>query len=1590
MLKNPNLAPVNCMENTVADFHLYRRHLVDSLRYLLDATEVAEGAEVPPTYTRLAKFTRDLLGDSGSGSGESAVASGLVKEIEKLDALIGKADIARRSAGSNTIAPSDQGEFTRSSSVTCNANYLEGNPQLGYDALNSRYESLNYERRYLATSLCSISRLGFLSVEEIKHLVDLLSTNPTHPLLYYILTAIFLAFDPFDPSSRVGSSRQMLATDNSLLVYMAKKFAPSTSWKEPGLKATLLLKWTMFLTETRHNDASLEHRTGFTTEELETQVWNAVQGDAFGYLAYAVVHLQRKHGSVPAASLVNYPPAEQEQRETPPEDFKLTVISTFETLVRSLITHASSELRKIKQRQEDLVLASARTERNRIPSRFGSSLAPEADKASATPRQDIAMLYSFIGLLYAALPAERALQFWGAGPSSDSHHVTYLEYVESTSGRLPAFLQWAIWSTSVQDLTMLAALYDMLSGLAKGQQCSELAYNFMARGGEILPGRMGSSSSTGPSVSWTVIFSLLESWAASATNPRGQAQPQPLGISQSFGSLQNYAASPPAAQQVTIGPKDVLLSQSFLRLLSTVVTYSVAVRTAISGHAHFRAIPTLISLIPLGIPLELKGALFETLSAFCEPGAGAPGVEICKAVWTLMERLEVINVRAGSTSGFSMALATSKGVELELEQIESVHRLYPATIPFLKLLSTAIHTSKRMPLSDRAAGLEPSNTIPESLGQPYRIPGIGPFTSFVIDTVFANIPNREYAQPSDRWKTNDLCLCYIERALASFNLESLVTAPEDVPIKGESLVPLLIHPGYDIMKRLLTNSPLQSNLLTYIIEGVGGFEKEVPVEEPFFLTTMVRVLRIVHRVLEIQDIFLDVLIPLLSDFNNSSTFVGQVNSRSYFTRFDQALSFGPQYAPALATYMTFATYSEVVLLSIKIMTFLSTSTFFSNLVALVERSGDSDRILGGFMHVIGTESMEDVLEAEAVTEQITGAGAPDNSEISDPLKQATRLAALDLLIQDTASHRPYPNIAHFLLFGSVNGEYQIQDPHALGAQRTSIHVLLDLVNAGVPRSKGKRKERDQENAQVEPLFKSLPALAERCYNVVYQLCVHPRTSEFTMRYLRTREDFFARQLARVPSQAPLTLQEPPIQVIYGDGSRIITTVTSLSSFIRLRSFIFDLVALELHVLTSRNHFKGVLEILEILFGTDFEYEEEYDFPTFHEVGQSQMRIIDFFQSLTFEWSDSLSVEPVTLQFLAQFNLQACIRKDAAGCEIVDRIALLQLLAAANRALHAQGSIVTAAHGDQLSRETAYILESCAVENHRRKVSHSLISGFEAWRRLLDLALTKCFDRLPHDHRENMLFDLLHVLPAAIRSPHIEVSTAVLLSETVLSLITKLREDRQQHLILQSTGGDTESSSLPAERLYNILRNVLQGILDNNHLELVRGNLYAALINFIHLIGSSNGTQWVEAQRKGSSMSFSTFGRDSLISSSQALVPLDKVGQSQSYPSSLESGCLAVMKPTLERLVTAISRDAIDGTEVWKTVAFMLLDATVQLSGLEKQHIVLSVLNRHGILSNFVHGIKESDTRLQSVLKPDPGTFCNHLICLPSDCGLQTT
>ncbi|EPQ55766.1 hypothetical protein GLOTRDRAFT_115998 [Gloeophyllum trabeum ATCC 11539] len=1570
--ESPNLNAVAAVERAILLHHRRRRDLGECLRLIFEACEVADIQGSPRIYSAIRAFAREyvLPPRPDAKHDDLGLTHRIFNTLEALGTELAKAHNARQTATSNTVIV----------------------PEPAQEVLDVRCEYLKSERRTLATVVFLIARLGYYGPFDVQRAVEWLSNNPQHAITYYILAATLVSLDSVDPLTIGGQVRGILALDEDrqLLPYMKKKLDPATQWKEPGLKATVLMKWTLFLTEARQRNPELEDKDSFRTEQLETNIWNALQGDAFTYLLAITLRLQRTlRSSLPSsfAKQLRLPIDADGLAELPDPDFKLAILESFDALVRGLISSALSELRKIKQRQEDLLLTSSRTGRAPSGSRVHQSVRFAPSGEQRPPRNDIATLFAFIGVLYTALPPDTALQYWGAHPPQTTR-TPYIVLTEMRSPKLPSFLQWAVWSTQARDPDMSTALYDMLSGLSKGPQCAELAYNFMARGaGEIMPGfdlsasTSSSSYSSVPMVSWSTIFGILESWANAASNHRAPPSNPPAATQSSNQPWQQQQPAPPPPQQhhhqpLMLSAKDIYLADAFLRLLATTVTYSPPVRVAVCSNVQFRAIPTLLSLVPLPVPLELKGAIFETVAAFCLPGAGIQGVEICRNVWLVMERQEIIDVRGGAR----LNLAAVRGVQVELEEVESVHKLYPATIPFLKLLSTLIHTPKRVPLKVRMTDGAPIQTIPENLGSTYRFPGIGPFVSFVMDTVFSKIPDREYAKLTDRLQINDLCLCFMERCIASYELEGLLGMQEsDARMTPEALASFVIHPGFDIMKRLLTASPVQSTVLTFITECLDELDRGNKDHEPFLSSMIVRVLRIILRVLEIQDIYLDMLIPVLSEMD-AMPFAGVVPPRSYFQKLDQALAFSPQFVPPLAACVVHSSYPELAFLSVKILHSLASSSAFTNLAALIEKSSDSDRILDGYRRLMEADTAEDVELAEAAADQWTGAGAADTEDIPVSLSQATKLAAVDLFIENTQPGKRYPNIAHYLLLGGMGPDHHIQDPHALDGRATSIHVIFDMLTAGIPKVKGHHKERRRQQARhMNPLFIAQPGLAERLYHVVYELCSHTQTSDFTMRYLRTREDFFARQLAAVTFKVPTLEDDPFVEVVYTDGTRVTTTAPVLCSFLRLRSWIIDMAALELHVLTNKGHRRAASDLLEIVFGNDEAIFEGVDaeglnttvMGRFNDVGQSHSRIIEFLHSLDFDWSDSVAPEPIELQFLSQLNLLSCIRTDDSGCEVVDEAAVLSLLSDARRALNAQGKIITPTHVQQLAAETHYVLESCVVENHRRKVHYAVSAGYEAWRRLLDMTLMKCFTQLPHDNRENLLFDLLHALPMAIRSPNVEESTAVLLSEAILSCITKLREDRRHQIIVQSAGGDTEAGTLPLERLTALLRNILDIIMDTNSNEFIRGNLYAALINYQHLVTSKDSGSESDMRSLSASMLTSSITDVSLSSSQLPVVSQAASQKSRHGTATLSSVSLAVLKGTADRLTTVVARDAIDGNEVWKSIAFMLLDALVHMFRPEAHNNILTSLVRHGVLANVVRGIKETDLLLQSVLEPEP-------------------
>jgi nuclear pore complex protein Nup205 len=279
-----------------------------------------------------------------------------------------------------------------------------------------------------------------------------------------------------------------------------------------------------------------------------------------------------------------------------------------------------------------MVLATARTDHSRAAS---FSLYRQSQKIPSLNPVRISpcyIHYTFIGLLFAALPEERALQFWGSGLQQSSFRLAFQEPVESISGRHLAFSQWAVWSTPTQDLAILVALYDMLGGLANGQQCSELAYNLWQ---EVVGG-----FSRKYGVIYLRSFRLVDRhfWTPGFMGSQcGEStQPTPGSTSKTectfrpifpkFGSISSDVLAIRNRSQNSTSCS--IVSSSFVNSCHTFrcCLYHGMRTCSFQGYCHFAF------SYPLRISLELKGAIFEALAAFCRPDAGTAVVEICKAV----------------------------------------------------------------------------------------------------------------------------------------------------------------------------------------------------------------------------------------------------------------------------------------------------------------------------------------------------------------------------------------------------------------------------------------------------------------------------------------------------------------------------------------------------------------------------------------------------------------------------------------------------------------------------------------------------------------------------------------------------------------------------------------------------------------------------------------------------------------------------------------------------------------------------------------------------------------------------------------------
>ncbi|KAL1920837.1 uncharacterized protein VTP21DRAFT_11472 [Calcarisporiella thermophila] len=1035
-----------------------------------------------------------------------------------------------------------------------------------------------------------------------------------------------------------------------------------------------------------------------------------------------------------------------------------------------------------------------------------------------------------------------------------------------------------------------------------------------------------------------------------------------------FTALQYYVdhlqptTLPPGSTLPTISPEDVNVLITYLKQLKDAVTENPSLRTTLHENREYNAIFNLFRLLTCAVPVELKASILDAIAAFCRPDGGV-GNDISRSVWDLLEQSQIVHTTRWDAEG---------GICFELEEIESAKETYPETLSFVQLLNALIHTPhKKVALLAGLGVVSPS--IPENLGAGTRIPGITPYINFVLDHVLAKAASRGYSDPAERWKISEASLKLVEKSLITFDLSGMMIEGVMAEAVGLSALrmdqqqqhqtqkttvgqfgvtalshteALVLHPGFEIMKRLLVGQNVFEEICRIITHGVDKVNENSP---PELIKSILRCLRILWRTLQIQNIFLDVLVPGIIE--------GPLNTQVVLPPslgpIERLLIYRQDIVVHIARLVGCRVNDEICLLSVKILqaladstSFVGTSKFgndrFDRLTALLESSEYSIAILHGFMQRLevgyGTESKaDDSTEVPLILEGV-------QEETEEPgLTNTLRLAILGLLLRNLEGDKVPPTVSHYLLGYDLRSmtKTEIEDPTVAGGNLSCLHVILDLLRAGTDPEAETEAEGSGEG-WVVPLWIEHPVLAERCYQLMYRLCCDEHTSSPTMRYLRTREDYFYRQMKMIPARLLPHSDYANGEIVGYDGTRYSAEYNAVLSQLHQRAWILKNLALELHITTSAGQRSRTQRLLDLLFSSIFEGDEDIMVADVIVGGngnrfeQPLMKLLELLDSLDFVWHDEFALEEFQPYHFQKLNFDACLRMNERGCSVYDLRAIYALLRTAQHQLERQGNVGVNRAG--VKQEMRAVLMHFVAENRQRELYHAKLHCLRAWKQVVSIAFSECFELLPPE-RESIICDIVGALLRRLAETDNTSQISEELSQVLSWLVYKLREDQERQSV-QNAGED-----IPNDRLQLIFRGIVEGIQRPHTTIATRGNLYVAMLNYLRYTGGYDDSALANAEEKTS------FGKD------------ERAG--------IEAANVSVINGAGERFLEVICRDASDGSDAWRTTAFIALDALCLLLHREKVNRIVTYMVRRNFLKHFIEMIKRDDTALEGVLKEYP-------------------
>ncbi|POW18561.1 hypothetical protein PSHT_05645, partial [Puccinia striiformis] len=1535
-------------DNAVITYYQERSALLSFLKLIFQPTD-PENENDSGLSEELERFRNVLVTSKSNSAKQDTWISKVFKEIEQSRNQINKlrTQLTSNSTPNNYGAQSmshSTGAFNFGSTSTPPQRAQEKSNEVvvkfSDEIVQRMLEQHQSERRELGQIVYLIGFSRLLNKENILSLVDnLAGMNSQDPLICHFLMTFLVAMDG-ECSSATEAEYDYLTglwNDVSFMQTMTERLTKKR-WLVRQVKAVALLQWCLFLGSAYQQDPRIEHETQIWEDLIDQMVMSAIHNGAFPFMVSDLLAFKKKDLLENSHPQILGPRTEDALRVATADDllgiedtFRSEVVDRIDRLMITFVTSLQSVLHV------------------HVSMRYHSSNPDMSESPPSPPHHDIEALFQVIAATHRNTP-DSALVYWGVDANQDN-----IDDPTVTSGRSTKLTGFVRWASECRQLGMVQSFYEMLASLATGPRCSDLAYSFLMSGSSedgtnVMNSTMSRISDAMGRInlltcSWSSIFVLYTSAPSIVTSENS------------------------APENKQLYPPEVSILKKYAKVIRQIVRYSSIAQATLYDHQRYRPIQTLFALAACPIPLDLKAELLLAIAAFAAPG-NKISADIARKCWLTLEHSQILSTNswdlpadfgaAGALSLTSGELIRT-GILAELEEVEAANQVYPGSTAFIRLLVALIHPPARRSPVKKGEELE-LQSIPENLGVSSRSPGIEPYLRFVVDEVFRKVGSRDFLHQEERYQVFEVCLAFIERCLTSYEIgpflatSTLSNEHSESEVHSRAVLAVVTHPGFEIMLRILNNTELTRQVFETLLNGPRFVENE-PQKSDITCRCVLRALRIVHRVIELQQPFLDSILPHVLKHAASIIPHDRVIWARSAQSLDQHIFHSSSMVISIALLVGCVEDDEVAYLAVKLLTHIAESTFFSaadqfhgqypgrmnRLLGLLDSSEESLLILGNFMARLegAASNFRNVDDDDFVVDT---SGELEERDMSR-LLPAIRSAILDLLLQNTQPHRAAPNVAHYLLGFDARASTDtiaLADRRSPDAKLSCFHALLGLLRLG------QVSRNSEENEAEFSLLERDPILAEKAYRVIRQLCLHEYSCKPVSRYLRNTEQYFICPPV-VDTCKPHHFRW---QLIMSSGNVIETTCSEIVATLHSTSWVLETISLELNILTQQAQRERATDLLSDFTNLPLRRIKPIGSPD-----QSLPRMQELFLYLDFAWKNNTTIEPRPLNFFAPLNFDQCCVIDGTGCQLFD----LACLETTRQEIKRRGLLNTAAQQAEMQEEIKFVIESIVVENQRRQIASAQYHMLRSWSTLLRLTLSRAFHLVPAENRHIFLLDLLGSVLSKLVEGQVDSDSAELLSEIVVALMIKLRHEGTQ---LGSLATGEAAQAFPFDRMIPILKTIVQSIVLSNSSNIIRGNLYASLLGFL---------QHVYATSNAGSTPLQSFSSQDMMKLTDALGPsTDGASTVASQLSHLGANTVAMISTAFDRLLPVISKDAIMGSEVWRSVAFTALDSLLMLSDRSRSGSkLMAVLWRNGFMKNFVDLVKDAEGDLLAVLEPDP-------------------